>query len=63
VIFYSLELNGGVARIPCAWGQNYFALLSTKTAAFEVRNRRKSSKEAKVGTFAVTTFVLFRQQF
>jgi len=35
-----------------------FALSPTKTAEFEVKNRRKSAKEASI-TFAVCYFCLF----
>jgi len=37
----------GVARLPGARGKNIFAPPPTKTAWFEVKNRRKSAEEAK----------------
>jgi len=41
-----LQLNG-VARVPCALRQEIFLRPpSTKTAEFEVKNRRKSVEEA-----------------
>jgi len=36
-----------VAKVPCARGQKYFTPSPTKTAVFEVKNRRKSAKIAK----------------
>jgi len=39
--------GSGVARVPCALGQEMFLRpLSTKTIEFEVKNRCKSEKEA-----------------
>jgi len=40
--------SSGVARIPCALGQDIFLRpLSIKTTEFEVKNRCKSAEEAK----------------
>jgi len=37
----------GVARVPTPEGKTIFAPPPTKTAEFEVKNRRKSAEEAK----------------
>jgi len=40
--------GSGVARVPCALGQEMFLRFpSTKTIKFEVKNRFKSAEEAK----------------
>jgi len=44
------QMGSGVARVPCALGQEIFLQPpSTKTAEFEVKNRYKSAEEAKAG--------------
>jgi len=49
VIGMTINLPGsGVARVPCALGQEIFLRpLSKRTTEFEVKNRCKSVKEAK----------------
>jgi len=43
-----LATYSGVARVPCALGQETFLRPPlTKTAEFEVKNRCKSAEEAK----------------
>jgi len=43
-----VQQDSGVARVPCALGQEIFLRpQSTKTTEFEVKHRRKSAKEAK----------------
>jgi len=45
---FDFLLGSGVARVPCALKHEIFLRPpSTKTAEFEVKNRRKSAKEAK----------------
>jgi len=40
--------GSGVARVPCALGQEIFLRpLSTKTTEFEAKNRRKSAEKLK----------------
>jgi len=46
--FIVCDYSSGVAREPCALGQEIFLRpLSTKTTEFEVKNRCKSVEEAK----------------
>jgi len=54
-----MERRIGVARVPCALGQEIFLrLLSTKITEFEVKNRCKSVKEAKTEHYC-SYFVFF----
>jgi len=47
----------GIAKgYPVLWGKNIFALLLTKTAEFEAKNKRERSKNR---TFAVNYFSYF----
>jgi len=42
------QVFSGVARVPCALGQEIFLHpLSTKTTEFEVKNKCKSAEKAK----------------
>jgi len=49
----------GSYRISCARGKSIFALLPTKTAEFEVKNRRKSAEEAKAERLLFCYYCIF----
>jgi len=49
----------GVARVPTLGNKTIFAPPPTKTAKFEVKNRRKSAKEAKALHLLFVTSVYF----
>jgi len=49
----------GVARVPTPWDKTIFAPLSTKTAEFEMKNRRKSEEEAKAIQYICCLLLLF----
>jgi len=49
----------GIARVPTPEVKTVFAPPPTKTGEFEVKNRWKSSKEAKALHFLFVTFVYF----
>jgi len=56
-----MHTGSGVARVPCALGQEIFLrFLSTKTTEFEVKNKCKSAEEAKTEHSAVILF-FFRE--
>jgi len=49
----------GIARVPTPGDNTIFAPLPTKTAEFEVKNRRKSAEEAKALHLQFVTSVYF----
>jgi len=52
-------LISGVARVPTPGDKPIFAPPPTKTAEFEVKNKRKSAEEAKALHFLFVTAVYF----
>jgi len=52
-------LISGIARVPTSGDKTIFALPPTKTAEFEVKNRRKSAEEAKSLHLLFVTVLLF----
>jgi len=56
-------MSSGVARVPCALGQEtFFRPPLTKTTEFEVKNRCKSAKEAKAEHLLLSFFFFFESK-